>query len=420
MTTLIAPEPQAREFHRAGTLRVALAGCGVVGAELLRALHRHGAEIGASRGVHLEVVRVLVRDAERDRDVPLSRDSFTSDVDEFIASDADVVVEAIGGLDPAARIARAALARGAHFVTANKALVATEGTALAALASEQGVALRFDAAVGGGVPALRLIESALGGARPRVVRGILNGTSNFVLTLLENGVPLEGALAEARRRGFAEADVTRDLDGRDAADKIAIVAWRAFGVAPERVRVRRRGLYPDPTRLVELARAVGGRLRLVAECALVDDGVVACVEPTVVDPAGAFGRTVYEGNRIEVDAGWSAPLTAAGPGAGGAPTATALLSDLLAPFAPPRPPRSRLAAVEDGRPLRWLVGTRTGADDLRAAFANAELPVAATGCASDGSWVIVESAPWRAIERALGDLDLPERPAIARLAEGVA
>lgn len=419
MTTFVEPTIELHAAAATRPLRVALAGCGVVGGELLRLLDRAGADL-AARGRDIEVVRVLVRDLQRERGVPMARDRFTDDVADFIATEADVVVEAIGGLEPATRIARAALARGTHFVTANKALVAAEGTALSALAAERGATLRFDAAVGGGVPALRLIDSALGAARPRSVRGILNGTSNFVLTLLERGATLDDALAKARRRGFAEADASRDLDGRDAADKLAIVAWRAFGVAPERVIVRRRGLLPDPERLVGLARAVGGRLRLVAECALTDGGVVACVEPTVVASGGALGSTTDEGNRIEIDAGWSAPLSAAGPGAGGAPTATAILSDLLAPFDASRPARSRLAAVADERPLSWIVGAPMELPALAKVLSRAELPVAGAGCASDGSRVIVESAPWSALALALGGLDAPDRAAVARLEEGVA
>ena len=419
MTTALAPTRDVGQGAATRPLRIALAGCGVVGGELLRLLDRASADL-AARGRALDVVRVLVRDLRRERDVPVARERFTGDVGEFVVADADVVVEAIGGLDPAARIARAALARGAHFVTANKALVAAEGTALAALAAERGATLRFDAAVGGGVPALRVIESALGGARPRAVRGILNGTSNFVLTRLEGGATLDAALGEARRRGFAEADASRDLDGRDAADKLAIVAWRAFGVAPERVIVRRRGLLPHPERLVDLARALGARLRLVAECAATGAGIVASVEPTVVAADGALGRTIDEENRVEIDAGWSAPLSAGGPGAGGAPTATAILSDLLAPFEAPRPARPRAAAVADDRALSWIVGAPVAPAALLDACARAELRAVAAGCGPHGSRVIVEAVAWRALERALGALDAPERATIARLEEGVA
>jgi homoserine dehydrogenase len=360
MTITVAPRYERESTPVVRQLRLALAGCGVVGGELLRVLARRRNELVDAYGLDVEVVTVLVRDATRRRDVPLDRELFTSDVERFLETPADVVVEAIGGFLPAALIARTTLDRGATFVTANKALVASYGDVLFTTAARTGATLRFDAAVGGGVPVLRLIEGALGGARPRAVRGILNGTSNFVLTRLERGATFDAALAEARQSGFAEFDATRDLDGSDAADKIAIVAWAAFGISPERVIVRRQSLLPDPVRLVRVARAAGGRLRLVAECELVHGGrgVVASVEPVVVAADSPFGRTTLENNTIEIDTGWSAPLHVSGPGAGAAPTATSLLSDLLAGSATPRVRGTPPVAVEDERAFRWVVGAR--------------------------------------------------------------
>jgi len=179
------------------------------------------------------------------------------------------------------------------------------------------------------VPVLRLLDDALGGGTPSRVRGILNGTTNYVLGRLERGDALDVALSAARSAGFAEEDASRDLDGRDAAAKIALVAWAAYGAAPETVRVARRSLLPDPSRYGRLAERCGGVVRQIAECALVADGVSASVEPVIVSRRSAFGRVRDEQNHVEVDTGWSAPLTASGPGAGGAPTATALLADFV-------------------------------------------------------------------------------------------
>ena len=336
------------------TVRVALAGCGAVGSALLRELAARRDTLADRHGVNVQLARVLVRDVDRERLAPFDRALLTSDVDSFLETDADVVIEAIGGTDTARRIAVHALSRGGELVTANKELLALHGSELSALARQRRATLRYDAAVGGGVPVLRLLDDALGAGVPSVVRGILNGTSNYVLTRLEEGATLDSALAAARAAGFAEADASRDLDGRDAAAKLALVAWAAFGVAPESLAVRRVSLLPDPRRYVALAERFGLVVRQLAECRRDGDAVLGSVEPVLVGAGSAFARTRDEENRVEVHTGWSAPLCASGPGAGGVPTATALLSDLLAGTRH-RPRAARRA----GR----------GADTLRSAWA---------------------------------------------------
>ncbi|HUQ46530.1 MAG TPA: homoserine dehydrogenase [Gemmatimonadaceae bacterium] len=349
------------------TVRIALAGCGVVGSALLRELTARRATLRDRHGVRVVLSRVLVRDVELERAAPFDRTLLTASVDEFLDAEADVIVEAIGGLDPARRIAISALSRGRALVTANKELLAVHGSELASVASRCRTTLRYDAAVGGGVPVLRLLDDALGAGTPTRVRGILNGTSNFVLTKLEEGASLDDALRAARHAGFAEADATRDLDGRDAAAKLALVAWGAFGVAPESVRVRRTSLLPDPARYVRLGERFERSVRQIAECALMDGAVIASVEPVLVERGSAFARTRDEQNRVEVHTGWSAPLCASGPGAGGVPTATALLSDLLATSRPAcrathpgATPRVTRGGVEgrDPRRSRWALDVR--------------------------------------------------------------
>jgi homoserine dehydrogenase len=366
----------------------------------------------------VEVIRVLVRDGNRPRAGVSDAGVLTSDVDHFIATDADIVVEALGGIEPAHRIATATLRRGARFVTANKSLIAAHGAELAGLARRSGGTLCFDAAVGGGVPVLRLITSALGGTPPRVVRGILNGTANFILTLIERGRNFDDALALARACGFAETDSTRDLDGRDAADKVAIVAWTAFGIAPDRVLVRRRGLLPDPERLVRLAQLVDGRLRLVAECERIDDGsaVVASVEPIIVAADSSLGSTLFEDNRIELHAGWSAPLAASGPGAGGTPTAAALLSDLACaqPVAPPRV--GPITARPDERAFQWVVGTHHTPAILRALLWTGGVTAEALGRSGSETWARTDRAPWPTLASVLSHLTIGgAEPIVARL-----
>jgi homoserine dehydrogenase len=364
MTSLLQIDDRITDAWRAPTrVRVALAGCGAVGSALVRELDARRESLAERHGVEVVLTRVLVRDVTRERGATLDHALLTADVDDFLATDADVVVEAIGGLDPARQIARSVLSRGRELVTANKELLAACGTELSALASRERTALRYDAAVGGGVPVLRLLDDALGAGTPSHVRGILNGTSNYVLTQLEQGATQDAALQAARAAGFAEADASRDLDGRDAAAKIALVAWAAFGISPEGVQVRRVSLLPEPSRYARLGARLDRVVRQVAECALVDGTVTASVEPVLVGRDSALARTRDEQNRVEVHTGWSAPLCASGPGAGGCPTATALLSDVLAPRGRARRARVVRSAPRDGRSFDWAIEIR-GAPSL--------------------------------------------------------
>jgi homoserine dehydrogenase len=347
------------------TVRVALAGCGVVGGALAASILDRGGAIEAEQGIRLELVRVLVRRPDVRRTVPASL--LTSDVDAFLATDADVVVEALGGVDPAGRIARHVLTRGARLVTANKALVAAAGAELAALAANGG-AFDFEAAVGGGIPIVRALRDALGQVPVRRIQGIVNGTCNYVLSRMEAGESFRDAVAEAQRLGYAEADPTRDLDGTDAAEKLAILAWLAFGVPPHQVGVRTRGILDNADELAARARATGGRVRLLAECRPTPEGVAARVAPVVVAAGSGFGRTTGVENRIALDLGWEGELALCGPGAGGGPTAAALLGDLLRGCAPL--PARRPRAVADGaggadRP-RAHVASRAGAPSVEA------------------------------------------------------
>lgn len=385
-------------------VRVALAGCGAVGSALLRELTARCGSLEERHGIQVELVRILVRDVARPRDAAFDRSLLTADLNDFLvaAANADVVIEAIGGLDPARQIAETALGRGRDLVTANKELLAAHGSALTALARERRSSLRYDAAVGGGVPVLRLLDDALGAGTPSSIRGILNGTTNFVLTRVERGTSFEAALSAARDAGFAEADVSRDLDGRDAAAKLALVAWAAFGIAPEAIIVRRQSLLPDPARYSQLAARVGRSVRQIAACALVEGAVVAAVEPLLLEPTSALARTPDEQNRVEVHSGWSAPLCASGPGAGGLPTATALLSDLVATGRNPRRRGGARVGRLDGRRADWAVEVRGAPQLLHRAVRGCGLvhADAAASCA----WTIVSSATAEEIDQLLAAL----------------
>lgn len=306
-------------------LRVALAGCGAVGGALL---DRFLADEAVS-GRPIEVVRVLVRRAAAPRRQVVPAGTWTTDLDAFLRTPTDVVVEAIGGTGPAGIIAEHVLGRGGRLITANKTLLAARGPALAALARRAGGWLGFEGAVGGGVPLVRTFRQALAGQSVQSFRGILNGTANYVLTRLEAGDALGAAIASARGQGLAEANPARDLDGRDVADKLSILAWLAWGVDPTSVPVVRSGLPKDIAAQVRRTEKGGGRLRLIGECRSGPSGITALVRPEVVPAGSALGQTVDAQNRLEIDLGWGTPVSLSGPGAGGAPTAAALWSDLV-------------------------------------------------------------------------------------------
>jgi homoserine dehydrogenase len=381
------------------TIRLALAGCGVVGGGLVRLLTSSAESLRARHGVHVELVGILVRDAARERGLSIDRSLFTDDVSEFLTTDADVVVEAIGGEEPAHRIAHATLARGKRFISANKEFISAFGSDLHTVACTNDGVLQFDAAVGGSVPIIRTIQSALGGTAPASIKGILNATSNFILTELERGKSYDDALASARRKGLAEDDVSRDVDGRDAAAKIAILSWVAFGLPANSVRVRTSGILPDPDRLVRLGAAAGGRVRLIAESvSLGDNRLTTVVEPVVVSQRSSFGQTVLEDNRVEVDLGWGSPLTVSGPGAGGAPTATSLLSDILSNTSALSRVSTRhdraWVSVDDPRTHRWIIAAAAASPEAIVSCCT-DAGVSVTDVARNGSDAYVTTGPVR-------------------------
>lgn len=323
------PAPAARLAAAPAIVRFSLAGCGVVGSALLRLLDERAALIEEQHGLRFELQQVLVRDRSQQRDVVLDRHQLTSDVTQFSAQSADMLVEAIGGFEPSLGLMQAALAAGQDVVTANKAVLADHGQALQQLADDNDAGLDFEAAVGGGMPLIHVLRDSLGQTGVRSIRGILNGTSNFVLTRLAEGLSYESALQQAQQAGFAEADATRDLDGTDAADKIRILAWLAFGIDPAGLSVQTSGILPDPDALAANARAQGGVVRLLAECTRIDGQVRAWVRPLVVAADSIWAQTRDEGNLVSIDTQFNGTVQVSGPGAGGNPTASALLADML-------------------------------------------------------------------------------------------
>lgn len=361
---------------RTHVLRVALAGCGTVGGALAERLLA-GPLPGERR---VEVVKVLVRDIEKARRVAFRPGVVTDSLAAFLSAHVDVVIETIGGIEPARTLVAAALVEGRRVITANKALIAAEGAALAQLAARFGGQLDFEGAVGGCMPVVRALRSGAAGVGVTTIRGVLNGTSNFVLDRVSSGATTGDAIREAQVNGFAEADPSRDLDGIDAADKIAILAWLTFGVAPHMLPVARRGL-ADALAFATIAGPLGGRAVQLAESDETPHGLVARVEPAVIGLGHDLARATAEWNALTVESGSAGTMLFAGRGAGGDPTAGALYGDLGATSTPLPAPRAVQVASRDERVLHWLLWARV---DLAAARALVPTVPNAVATAVDG------------------------------------
>jgi homoserine dehydrogenase len=320
--------------------RIALLGFGTVGAAVARRLT--GPE--AVRGLQLTHIVDRRADHKRARFAPEGV-VWASTLDEILEGDIDVVVEAIGGLEPATDWIRRALTAGKSVVTANKQVIAREGMALWALAARQGRQLRFEAAVGGAMPIVRAISDGLAGDRITCIVGILNGTTNAVLSRMEAlGCSLDEALADARARGYAEADPSGDLDGDDARAKLAILCGLAFGLRVDPLRITARSAATITGADLDRARRSGRTIRQLAHAKFdrATSTLSASVAPIAVPRGSMFGRTIGAQNAALITGVHSGEIGVFGAGAGGDATAVAILSDLVAiandraAFVPPR------------------------------------------------------------------------------------
>ncbi len=314
-----------------GTVRVGLLGCGTVGGAVVRMLVDRAGPVEAKTGIALEVVRVAVRDVERDRDVPLGAEHFTTDPERVVAaSDVDVVVEVMGGLDPAGALVATALQAGKPVVTANKELMADRGPELLDVAEGSGVDLLFEAAVGGGIPLIRPITESLAGERIHRLLGIVNGTTNYILTRMsEEGSDFATALAEAQALGYAEADPTADVEGLDAAAKAAILASLAFGTRVHASDVHTEGITGLLVRDIELGKRLGYAVKLLAVAEADEGGVAVRVHPALLPVTHPLAAVRLSFNAIFIEGENVGELMFYGRGAGGGPTATAVVGDVI-------------------------------------------------------------------------------------------
>jgi len=314
-----------------GPARIGLLGCGNVGSALVRLVDDHADVLAARAGVAIEIVCVAVRDPSKRRDVKLSPELFTADASAVVADPrVDVVVETMGGVEPARTLIVDALRAGKPVVTANKELIARHGPELFAIAADAGVDLLFEASVAGGIPLLRPLRESLAGDRIRRVLGIVNGTTNYILTrMTEEGSSFDDALAEAQRLGYAEPDPTADIEGHDAASKAAIIASIAFGarVGPDDVYCEGiTGITADD---IESAAALGYVVKLLAVAEEREGAVAARVHPAMVPRQHPLASVRESFNAVFIEGEAVGELMLYGRGAGGGPTASALLGDLV-------------------------------------------------------------------------------------------
>jgi homoserine dehydrogenase len=312
-------------------VRIGLLGCGHVGAALVRLVAEQSDVIEARSGVRLEIGRVAVRNLARDRDVPLPASAFTHDALEVVTdSSIDLVVEVIGGIEPARELIVEALKAGKPVVTANKELLANFGKELFETAEGAGVDLLFEASVAGGIPIIRPLRESLAGDRIRRVMGIVNGTTNYILTrMAEAGASFQEALAEAQTLGFAERDPTADVEGFDAAAKAAIISTIAFGARVVAGDVYREGISELSPEDIGSARDLGYVVKLLAVAEEGPAGIAVRVHPTMIPAAHPLASVRESFNALFIEADAVGELMLYGRGAGGGPTASAVMGDVV-------------------------------------------------------------------------------------------
>ncbi|WP_271078956.1 homoserine dehydrogenase [Aurantiacibacter sp. MUD61] len=432
----------------AESLRIALAGLGTVGAGVIRLLDENGALIARRAGRPIEIVAVSARDRAKDRGVDLSAYAWEDDMTAFAArDDVDVVVELVGGSDgPALALARKALENGKGLVTANKAMVAHHGLELAELAEQSGAALRYEAAVAGGIPAIKGLGEGAAANRIERIYGILNGTCNYILSEMEStGRDFADVLSEAQSLGYAEADPTFDIEGVDAAHKLSILAALGFGTRLDFASVDTSGISRIRAADIAQADALGYVIRLIglADVSGSEESrqLFQRVAPYLVAKdhplAGVSGPT----NAVVGEGNFSGRLLFEGAGAGDGPTASAVVADLIdmARGNTPPPFSIPVSALEESAPadpghrrnrayIRMVVADRPGVlAEITAAMRDAEVSIESfiQHGQPDGDDVpvligmVTHESPEAAVSKALALLDgspsLVEEPLVMRL-----
>jgi homoserine dehydrogenase len=313
------------------TLKVALLGCGVVGTQVARLLREEAAELAVRSGAHLEIAGIAVRRLSHPRP-GIDRDLLTTDAMGLATRpDVDIVVEVIGGIEPAHSLILAAMERGKPVVSANKALLAEHGEQIHRVSRDYGADLYYEAAVAGAIPILRPLRESLAGDTVHRVMGIVNGTTNFILDRMDSsGADFSESLEEAQALGYAEPDPTADVEGFDAAAKAAILASLAFHTRVTASDVYREGITEVTAADIASAKVLGRIVKLLAICERTDDGVAVRVHPAMIPRTHPLATVGGAYNAVFVDAKSAGQLMFYGAGAGGTPTASAVLGDIVA------------------------------------------------------------------------------------------
>jgi len=315
----------------AEALRVGIAGLGTVGASVVRVLSAKAGELTRQCGREVAVTAVSARDRKRDRGVDLGTAAWFDDPVELARSaEIDVFVELIGGNEgPARASVKAALEAGRHVVTANKALLAKHGVALAEMAERRGVLLNYEAAVAGGIPVIKTMREALAGNNVTRVFGILNGTCNYILTRMEaEGISFDECLSDAQRLGYAEADPTFDIEGNDTAHKLSILTSLAFGTKIAADDIYLEGISNITQADIRAAGELGYRIKLLGVAQKTDSGIEQRVHPTMVPTASVIAQVHGVTNAVAIETDILGELLLSGPGAGGNATASAVIGDI--------------------------------------------------------------------------------------------
>ncbi|MEZ2130614.1 MULTISPECIES: homoserine dehydrogenase [unclassified Sinorhizobium] len=335
-------------------LRIGIAGLGTVGASLVRIIQQRSDELTATCGRPVKIVAVSARDRNKDRSIDLTGiEWFGGPVDLAHGADIDVFVELMGGAEGAANASvRAALARGLHVVTANKALLAYHGVELAQIAEEKGSLLNFEAAVAGGIPVIKALRESLTGNTVSRVYGIMNGTCNYILTRMEKeGLSFADCLKEAQRLGYAEADPTFDIEGNDTAHKLAILTTLAFGNQIAADDIYLEGISNISIDDIHAAADLGYRIKLLGVAQRTETGIEQRVHPTMVPLESVIAQVDGVTNAVAIESDVLGELLMVGPGAGGNATASAVLGD-IADIAKSRPGAQRVPVL--GHPAAAL------------------------------------------------------------------
>jgi homoserine dehydrogenase len=338
----------------ADALKIGIAGLGTVGASLVRILQQRSNELAVSCGRAIQITAVSARDRSKDRGVDLSGITWFDDPVEMAEKgDIDLFVELVGGAEGTAdRSVRAALARGLHVVTANKALLARHGVELARLAEDKGLLLNYEAAVAGGIPVIKAMRESLTGNHFSRVYGIMNGTCNYILTRMEKeGLSFEACLKEAQRLGYAEADPTFDIEGNDTAHKLSILTTLAFGSQISADDIYLEGISNISIEDLPAARDLGFRIKLLGVAQRTETGIEQRVHPTMVPLESVIAQVDGVTNAVALESDILGELLMVGPGAGGNATASAVLGDIT-DIAKSRPGTQQVPVL--GRPAHLL------------------------------------------------------------------